>query len=338
MDTLRFGVIGLGTFGETHLEAYSDHPAAELAAICDLDEERLQATGERYGVKERFTDYRDLLAMDELDAVSVVTPDFAHADIVVDAIGTGKAVLVEKPLATALEDCDRIAEALRASPVPFMVDFHNRWRPGIVGIREAIEAGEVGQVQMIYNRLSDTVFVPTRMLSWAARSSVLWFLCSHCLDTLRWTLQDDVTRVYTVSESRILKGMGIDTPDFYLSVVEFRKGARAVIENCWILPESSPSIVDFKLEIVGEKGAFYFDGTPQWLLKLTSEEITCPATYAGVRIHGKAVGFAFESIRHFIACLVERKQPMVGIEDGREVTRIILAMEQSAREGQPVEL
>lgn len=338
MDKLRVGVVGLGTFGEMHLQTYSDHPAVDLVAVCDVDEARLEAAAQEFGVPGRFTDYRDLLAVDALDAVSIVTPDFTHTDIAVEAVNRSKAVLVEKPLATSLADCDRIGEALKANPVPFMVDFHNRWNGGVPRIREAIEAGEVGAVQMAYHRLSDTIFVPTKMLSWAARSSVCWFLGSHCLDTLRWVLQDEVKRVYAVSQSRVLKGMGIDTPDYYLSVVEFRGGARALIENCWILPNSSPSVVDFKLEVVGEKATLYFDPSPERLLKLTAEAISTVDTYAGLPVHGRMVGFAVESIRHFVECVLTGRQPMVGFEDGREVTRVILAMEQSAREGRPVDL
>ncbi len=338
MDRLRCGVIGLGTFGETHLQAYSDHPGAEVAAICDVNEQRLEEAGERYGVEQRFTDYRGLLAVDGLDAVSVVTPDFAHTDIVVDAITGGKAVLCEKPLATTLEDCDRIGEALRANPVPFMVDFHNRWNPGVSRIKEAVEAGDLGRVEMIYHRLSDTIFVPTKMLSWAGRSTVLWFLCSHCLDALRWILDDEVARVYTVCGARVLKAMGIDTPDYYFSVVEFRGGTKAVIENCWILPESRPSVVDATLEVVGEKGTFYFNPSPERLLKLTEDRISTVDSYACVPVHGRTVGFCVDSIRHFADCLLKGRKPLVGFEDGREATRVILAMEQSAREGRPVDL
>jgi predicted dehydrogenase len=218
-----------------------------------------------------------------------------------------------------------------------MVDFHNRWNPGIVRAREAIEAGEVGPVEMIYHRLSDTIFVPTKMLSWGGRSSVNWFLGSHCVDNLRWLLQDEVTRVFTVSESRVLKRIGIDTPDYYLSVLEFRQGARALIENCWTLPESSPSIVDFKLEVVGEKGALYFDPTPQRLTKLTTA-ISCPDTYGALNVHGRSVGFAIESIRYFADCVLAGRRPIAGFEDGRQATKVILAMEESARTGSPVTL
>jgi len=338
MSELRVGVVGLGTWGRTHLEAYRDNPLTRLVALCDLDEGRLRETGAEYGVDALFTDCRRMMALQELDAVSVVTPDFSHADVVVNAVTQGKAVLVEKPLAVTLEDCDRIGRALQAHPVPFMVDFHNRWSPGVAHIADQIASGAIGAVQMVYYRLSDTLYVPTTMLPWAGTSSVNWFLGSHCLDTMRWMLGDEVKRVYSVSSSRVLSAMGIDTPDYYLSVLEFRGGARAVLENCWIMPESSPSLVDVKLEVVGETGAFHFDGSPHRLVHLGREKADCPDTFINPRVHGRTVGFAVESIRHFAECVLTGRQPMVGFQDGREVTRIILAMEESARRKMPVEL
>ncbi len=338
MDRVRVGVIGLGTWGRTHLDTYRDHPAVELVALCDLDEARLRAAGERCGVASLHRDYREMLALPDLDAVSVVTPDVTHGDVVVAAVEAGKALLVEKPLATTLEECDRIGQALGANPVPFMVDFHNRWNPGVARIHEEIEAGGIGDVRMIYYRLSDTIFVPTKMLPWAGRSTVNWFLGSHCIDTLRWLLDDEPARVYTVSDRSVLKARGLDTPDYYLSILEFRGGARAVLENCWILPASSPSLVDFKLEVVGREGAFHFDGSPHRLLRLTADGAECPDTFIHPTVHGRPVGFAAESIRHFIDCLLEGRPPMVGFEDGRQATRVILAMERSVQERQPVDL
>jgi predicted dehydrogenase len=338
MARTRFGVIGLGTWGRAHLETYSSHPRAELRAICDLDQQRLRQAAAEYAVSAAYGDFRRMLALEELDAVSIATPDFAHTDAVIAAVSAGRAVLVEKPLATTLEDCDRVGEALRAHPVPFMVDFHNRWSPGVVSMHDAIAAGELGAVQTVTCRLNDTLFVPTRMLPWAGRSSVLYFLASHCLDTLRWVLGDEVARVYSTSSSRVLTGRGVDTPDFYLTTLEFRRGARALLENSWILPESSTTLVDFKLDVVGESGAFHFDGSPHQLVRVGPQRPEGVDTFIAPRVHGRTLGFATESIRHFVDCLAEGRTPMVGYEDGREVTRIILAIEESARTGRPVDL
>jgi len=338
VEKARFGVVGLGNWGSVHVETYLANPDAELIALCDRDADLLEETAHRAGDVAAYDDFRQMMDRDDLDAVSVVTPDFTHTDIVLAALRAGKAVLVEKPLATSLEDCDRIGQALRENPVPFMVDFHNRWNPGVAQMHDDIAAGLIGEVRMVYYRLSDAISVPTQMLSWAGRSSVNWFLGSHCLDTLRWMLGDEVERVYTVSDSSVLGGMGIDTPDYYLSVLEFSRGAQVTLETCWILPESSPNLIDFKLDLVGENGAFHFDGSPHRLVRTTEEGPECPDTFISPVVHGRRVGFATESIRHFIDCVLSGEEPMVGFADGREVTRVILAMDRSAREGRPVEL
>lgn len=338
MKTVRAGVIGLGTWGAAHLATYAEHPAARLVAACDLDAARLEAATERYGIPHAASDYRDLLGLPELDAVSIVTPDFTHTPIVLDAVAAGKAVLVEKPLATTLQDCDRIGEALRHSPVPFMVDFHNRWSPGVVRMRQAVGDGEVGAVQSGLCRLSDTLFVPTQMLRWAGQSSVLWFLGSHCVDTLRWVLGDEVARLYSVSGSHVLRDRGVETADYYLTTLEFRGGARVLLENSWILPEGSLTVVEFALELVGENAALRFDGTPRQLIRTGR---CCPEgldTFISPKVHGRVLGFATESIRHFVDCVAEGREPMAGYADGREATRVLLAIEESANTGQPVEL
>ena len=197
-------------------------------------------------------------------------------------------------------------------------------------------AGGGGGVRAAWHRLSDTSCGATQMLAWAGGSGVNWFLGSRWLDALRWSVGEEVCRVYSVCESRVLQGMGIETPDYYLSIVEFGGGARAVIETCWILPESSPTVVDFKLEVVGEKGTFYYDPPPERLMKLTPDEISCVDTYACLDVYGRTVGFAVQSIHHCADCVRTGRAPLVTFEDGRQVTRAVLAMEQSAREGRPV--
>jgi len=338
MQTKRFGVIGLGVWGERHVQTYAEHPHCELAALCDTNEERLKATGEKYGAAHMFTDYREMLALDGLDAVSIVTPDFAHKELAVAAMEAGKHVLIEKPLATTLDDCERMREAREASGVKFMVDFHNRWNPGVADMKARIAAGEVGRPLMCYYRLNDNIYVPTEMLSWAGRSTVNWFLGSHCVDTLLWLFDDEVARVFTVTRSTVLKGMGIDTPDFYNSIIEFRGGGTAMLENCWIMAAGTPRLFDVKCELVAEKGSFFFSGGPDALEVFTPAEAVNVDTAVCPVVHGRAVGFGIESIRHFAQSVCTDTEPIVGIDEGIRTTRVLLAMDESARTGQPVEL
>jgi predicted dehydrogenase len=140
-DIHGFGVIGTGVWGETHLMTYSSHPRAKLSCICDLDEELLAERAAQYGAESYTTDYRELLARDEVEAVSVVTPDFLHREIAMAAAEAGKHILLEKPMATTVEDCEAMIEAADEAGVKLMVDFHNRWNPAMWETKQAIEEG-----------------------------------------------------------------------------------------------------------------------------------------------------------------------------------------------------
>jgi len=334
MDKKRFAVIGVGGWGSRHLSAYADHPLVEVAAICDSSRKALDAAGKRFGIRKRYTDHKRMLGAEKLDAVSIVTPDFAHADLAVAAIESGVSVLIEKPLATTLEECDRIGRALRKNPVKFMVDFHNRWNPAMVRFKKAIERGEVGEVQTGFYRLSDNIFVPTEMLSWAGRSTVNWFLGSHCIDTLIWLLGDEVSQVYTVRRSKVLEGMGIPTADSYQSVLTFGRGATVLLENSWILPRSHP-LIDFKVQLIGDKGTLNYDGRPHLVEQFGPDKVEWPDVIVCPEVHGSPKGLGIDSIRYFADCVCYDRQPMCGFEDGRKVTLVMLAMERSADTGNP---
>ena len=109
---VRFGLIGTGLWGQVHAEIYSTHPFAELAAVCDSDPTRANRVAKKYGAGKIFSDYRKMVKDPGIDAVAVVTPDFAHREPIVAAARAGKHILTEKPLATTLEDAETVAEAV----------------------------------------------------------------------------------------------------------------------------------------------------------------------------------------------------------------------------------
>ena len=185
----------------------------------------------------------------------------------------------------------------------------------------------------VYYRLNDCIHVPTEMLSWAAKSSVLWFVGSHAIDTVRWLLGDEVSRVYGLSGRGVLESMGIVTPDYFFSMLEFRGGATAVIENSWILPNTAPNLVDVKCELVGSRGALYIDQSHHRAIeKYTAASAGFPDVFVMPSVYGVQQGFAAESIRHFIDAVATDKPLLVTGRDGLEATRIICALEESIRQ------
>ena len=339
MDKVGFAVVGLGIWGETHVKTYAHHPNVDLVRVCDMNEDRAKQKAEEYSVGTYGTDFREVMDDPAVQAVSVVTPDFAHTDIAVAAAEAGKHILLEKPMATTVQDCQRILDAVEAAGVRFMVDFHNRFNPPIVQAKKAIETGELGEMQMMTVRLNDTIAVPTEWLRWAGKSSVLWFLASHAIDMIRWLFDDEVARVYSVSRSNVLAARGVETPDFFLTTLEMKRGGVASLENCWIISANAPIVFDFKAEIVGSDGTMYLDVSHHRMAqKYTKNDATYPDVICLPDVHGKPGGFAVESIRHFIDCVLYDKTPLVGGRDGLAATQAILAAMKSTREGVPVDV
>jgi predicted dehydrogenase len=335
----RFALVGAGLFGETHAKAYTTYPGARLAAVCDTNTERAQQVSELYRVEHSCSDWREIAEDDSIDAVSVATPDFAHTEIAVGLAETGKHLLVEKPLATTAQECEQIIAAAKSNGVKLMVDFHNRWSPAFFEAHTAIERGDLGTPRYISYRLSNTTFVPLKMLAWADKSSVLWFLGSHAIDMVCWLVGEYPSRVYSVSRREVLKDLGVDTPDLYQTTLEFPGGAVASVENVWLLPESAPHIVDHKCEIIGTKAAAYIDTTSNRALEIEGPTgIRYVELFGGSVIHGRQLGFALESIRHFADCVINDREPLVPGEVGLEITRVAEAVMASAEAGQPVEI
>lgn len=338
MMNKRFGVIGVGTWGQNHTYVYSHHPGAMLAAVCDKNEERAQAIADQYGATKVYTDYADLLADPDIDAVSIATPDFVHREIAVSAAQAGKDMLLEKPLATTVEDAAAIAKAVNDAGVRFMLDFHNHWNPNFYQAKTSIEEGEIGEPHLIYGRLNDTIFVPTEMLSWADQSAIIWFTGSHLIDLACWLADSAVVKVYCVARSKVLKGMGIDTPDFYETVLEFANGGVAVLESCWTLPNSQPVVIDFNMEVIGTDGAMHIDCSHHQSLRKYTDTVSYPDVFVTYPLHDEIKGLGVASIHHFADCVINDKRPVIGLQEGLANTRIICAALESAETGQPVTL
>jgi predicted dehydrogenase len=339
MNKVGFGLIGCGIFGRVHARAYTASTNARLVAVCDQDATRAAAFAAEFGISDHGADWRALIARPDIQAVGIATPDFAHAEIALAAIKAGKHVLVEKPLAITVSECQEILAAQKAQGVKLMVDFHNRWSLPFVNLRRALVAGQLGTLMMMNIRLNDTTFVPTRMLSWAAKSSPLQFLGSHLVDLIHFLSDASIKRVYCVSRSVLLKKMGIDTPDFSQCILELSSGGTAVVETCWILDEHGPSVFDFQSEFVGSKGTAYVNASHHRMAEVYSGKgVELPDVSAAADLYGKPVGFAVAAIQHFVDCVANDQPPMVTGEDGLAVARVLAAAEQSAQTGLPVEV
>jgi predicted dehydrogenase len=338
MDKRGFALIGAGLFGERHAQAYSRHPGVDFIGVCDVNRERARQIAGTYGARSHTADLGEILANPDIHAVSVATPDHLHRDVAVACAEAGKHVLVEKPLATTVEDATAIDDAARRNGVTLMVDFHNRVNPPMVGARDAIRRGDIGRPAYVYARLSNTTMVPTDMLKWSSHSSALWFLASHMIDVVRWMLDDEPCRVYAVARDGILTSMGVNVADFHVATVEFGRGTVAVFEHAWILPRTHATVKDLKLEVLGSEGSIHIDGSHNRTLELyTAEKAAFPDLLApptGEHL----TGFVLDSIAYFVDAVRNGTPVLATGADGIAATRAICAIIDSAKRGLPVDL
>ena len=145
MKSINVGVIGTGSISAMHLQSYEKHANANLLAVCDLNEERAQRATEKYGATKVYTNYNELLADPEIDAVSICTWNNTHAEISIAALNAGKHVLVEKPLCRTVEEALQVQEAVKSSGKLLQVGFVRRYDPNAQMLREFADKGEFGR-------------------------------------------------------------------------------------------------------------------------------------------------------------------------------------------------
>src|SRR3954453_20280795 len=143
---VRIGLIGAGGIAKSHMRAYQRVPGVEVVAVADVLPERAEAMAREWNVPRWFSDHRSLLALDEIDAVSVCTFNQAHRQPTVAALEAGKHVLVEKPLAYSLDDAVAMISAARRTGKILHTGFWQRWQPDIQAAKRIVDSGALGDI------------------------------------------------------------------------------------------------------------------------------------------------------------------------------------------------
>jgi UDP-N-acetylglucosamine 3-dehydrogenase len=330
--TVRWGVIGLGWFGEIHADTLAKMPGIELAALCTRRPDRLAELADRYGVARRYTDYRQLLADAAVEVVSVTTHIDDHRDITLDALRAGKHVLLEKPMAPTVADCDRIVQTARASRGLFMVGHICRFDPRVVLAKETIDAGRIGRILSMHAR---------RNLSKAISNVVCNSISAlmgdgiHDADLMLWFTGARPVSVYA---QEIHPGTA-KYPEGGWAMMRLDSGAIAVVESVWYLPESTPYQIDARMEVIGTEGALYIDCAEAGLAIHDARGIRLPDTLYWPSLIGERFGILRAELRYFADCVLAGRAPQrITPEESLAAVRVMVAAGESARTGNVVSL
>jgi len=331
VQPVRVAVVGAGFMGERHARIYAGLPDVELVAVCDVRDGAARELGARTGARA-YTDYGELLRRDDIDAVSVCTPDGLHREPCELAIRAGRHVLVEKPIATTAADAEAIAAAAAKAGVVLLVGHCLRFDPRYDQARQAVERGELGAIQTIYTRRANTVAAQDRL---GGRCPLPLFLGVHDYDVMRWLAASEVERVTAESKWGMLKDLGFPVEDANCALLRFASGALGVAELSWILPRGFPAAGDHRLDVVGSAGALAIATLDTGLRRADGQRAVLIDTASGPSVQGHPGGMFYFELRHFVDCVRGRATPAITPHDAVKALRIALAVERAAATGMP---
>ena len=330
---VTIGIVGAGLRGRLFAEALEGQPDVSVVGLAEPSADVAEKARDATGLPVT-TSHTELLEAFDPDAVIVATPDFAHRRIAVDVAEAGKHLLIEKPVATNRDDAHAIAKAVHRAGVRCLVGFENRWNPHVVQAKAAMES--LGEPITASATLSNSYFVPTTMLSWAAQSSPAWFLMPHTVDLVLWLTGRKPVSVSAVGSRGVLAKRGIDTWDVVHALVGFDDGSTATLSSAWTLPDAGDGIVDFRFQVIGTEGSVTADLSHQGLT-VVSDKYRSAWPVSG-RIGRSQVGPAVWMVQDFATGLVDGGDLGPGIDHGVLVTEIICAIEDSITTRQTVDL
>ena len=243
---VRFGIIGAGNFTAAHVAEFRKLANVEVVAVCRRNAEALAAAQRQWGVPDGFSDHRDLLTLDGLDAVAIVTPTDSHRPIALDAIAAGKHVLREKPLALSAADAQEMLDAADAAGVVHATNFNQRGRTTAGQLQRYLADGFVGRIYHlnVWYGHSAQADVRPDYSAWRFRpesgGGTVYELC-HVFDMARF-LCGEVRRLCALLSTNephrafpdVPEGMAISVPDSSAFLLEFAGGATGVAHTSWV--------------------------------------------------------------------------------------------------------
>lgn len=351
---LRTAVIGVGV-GWNHIEGYQTHPQCELVAICDVNPALLNERGDKFNIpsSRRFTDYREVLASHEVDAVSIALPNWLHEPVALEAFAHGKHVLCEKPLATSPESAQRILDAAHAAGKTLMVCYNHRYRPEVVWLKGQIRAGDFGHIYAAKAGWLREGWIPTHgqwfIQKERAGGGALIDLGVHVLDLALWLM--DYPKPVAVSGAsfaafgprgqktrpRQIKPAHFDVDDMSLGFVRFADGAVLQLEVAWA-SHREPGQDDYYVRLFGsEAGANVFTGAPGGQTVTLYKYVNDQPAAIVPRLPTGASGHRI-AVHHFVDCILNGTPSESPGEHGVIGLQIVDAIYRSAQLGREVAL
>lgn len=337
---IGIGIIGAGRICGAHAGAAAALPETRVAAIADIDPERLKAATEKWGGRP-YADYREMLQDREVDAVVVGLPHWLHREATIDSLNAGRHVLLEKPMAMTTAECDAMIAAAETSGKTLMVAHSQHYFPANIEMRRRLQAGEIGGLVMgtdtWYKPFYDRGARPAWFLD-DSKGGGMWPMNgSHMIDRLTFFIDSDVVAVKAKVGNPFY---GLST-DMGMAFLQFANGVSATIAHAGY----RDGVNQFEAEITGTEGQIRSTGdrgggTCIWRSREGAwEEIPVPTLEVPTRPEVTLQSPVFAGqMREFALAILESRPPAITAEYGRRIVRVLEACEESSRSGREVRL
>jgi UDP-2-acetamido-3-amino-2,3-dideoxy-glucuronate N-acetyltransferase len=319
-------VAGCGHWGQNLVRNFAEFGA--LAAVVDVQSERSVELGARYGAPAR--EWASVLEDPDVDAVALATPAERHASMALEALGYGKHVFVEKPLALTVPDGERVAAVAAAANCTVMVGHLLQFHPAFLKLGELVRAGELGRIQYLYSSRLNLGRI-------RREENVFWSFAPHDLSMILALAGEPPTKVSAVGCSYLHPGI----TDVTTTHLEFANGIRAHVFVSWLHP-----FKEQKLVVVGDAGMAVFDDGQAWERKLTlfrhriawRNGLPEPARAEAEPVAVDPAEPLEQECRHFLDCIRTGARPRTDAAEALAVLRVLAAAEKEMRTSGPAPL
>ncbi len=337
MKKVKIGIAGLGRLGKVHARniAYKI-PNAELTAACSIVPAELEYAQKELGISAVYSDYKEMLAKADIDAVAIVTTSSEHCWQIEAALDAGKHVFSEKPLGTDLEQCRKAEAAVERHPdLTFMLGFMRRYDKSYAYAKKKIEEGAIGTPYLVKATGIDPEALVEGAIRFAKTSGGIFLdMAIHDIDLMRWFLGSEAKEVYAM-------GATFKHPEFQaagddetgVAVYKFENGAMGMIH----VGRTAPHGYHVETEIVGTEGSIRISAVP---------EKNQARIYGPGGVLTECVGSfpeRFEEaylveMAEFVDCVCQGRKPGVSVYDGTKSTAVGYATTEAWRTGKPVKI
>lgn len=325
----RVALIGLGAMGRNHLRVLSDLEGVELAAVCDQDGKAVEAASLKHSVPG-YRSWDDMLERERLDAAVVALPTGFHAQAGLAVLEHGLNVLIEKPIASSLDEGRKLVAAAKQAGKLLAVGHIERFNPAVKELQRRLAAGEIGRIYQIQAR---------RLGPFPARIrdvGVVVDLATHDVDVMHHLAASEVLRLYAETEQRI----HTDHEDILNALLKFDSGVLGVLQVNWLTPTKIR-----ELSVLGERGMFVCNYLTQDLTLFKNAEVSAlpGAGQPKAVIEGESVTFPIVSgeplkleLQAFVQAVRGERDLEVDGEAGLRALHLALSLVTSATEGRVI--